>query len=140
MDDLGEQELAFHFEEVPYSKAIEDDPFAGDGGSHRIPVAKEIKTSQLVDELALALGQSVAMVAWAPLDHDQPVGPGNESILCISPGTTDVVIVEQVVAAHEPNHELDPAQIEQERVIQKIRDGATLSTEEITIALRALVK
>jgi hypothetical protein len=131
-------EPEIRFFEVTTEQAMAEDPFSG--GSHRLKVGKELAVDQLADELSAAAGEPVMLVVWAPV-NGEPIAEDNQSLVCVSPETVNVDVVLRVINDHVPTTtEADLERVERERVLQRIRDGVTLTPDEVQIALRALVR
>ena len=117
------------------------DPFKGD--SQRFTWPRGVEIGQLQDEVTLALGPSVRLAAFYPVDDGVPlpVDAQNPVTLYVTPSSADLAAVRQVLAGHRP----DPyyGMSEEERtnaqLREKIASGQTLTAEETTRALQMLI-
>lgn len=116
------------------------DPFAGDSQMLKWPA--EVNLGQLQVEVIAALG-AVQMAVYPPEDASGavlPVTAADPLVVFVSPASTDLAAMREVLAAHRPDpyYGLSPEQIRQVQLEAKVRSGADLTMEELQQAVRQL--
>lgn len=103
-------------------------------------VAKAIDPSQLTDEIKAATGVDVQVCISNP-NPEQPIGLDNPGRLYLTP-PIDVDQARRLINDHQVDsrYGMDLVDVPIERIQQKLSDGGTLSPEEISDALRVLLR
>ncbi|THA72557.1 hypothetical protein E6R60_26885 [Streptomyces sp. A0642] len=125
--------------------AAEDsmDPFGG--GSHVISWPRAVTVGQLTDEIAQALGNEVSIAVAMPTDAngaDREVSGQHPLKIFVTPPSTDLAAVKQLLAAHrpDPHYGMSDEDIKRGSLERKIRSGEELTMAEVQAALRMLIR
>lgn len=110
-------------------------PF-GDRECVSVDVAKEVGLPQLADEIEAETGVQVQLTLSRSRTGGAPT-PTHPSRLHVCPPVEEDVL-RRVIAAHEadPDYGLTPEQRERAELLEKLRQGKSLSGKELNLALR----
>jgi hypothetical protein len=111
------------------------DPF--EGTSNSFEVTHPVDTIQLQGEIKAQVGQE-AQVALS-VDHFGHVpSPEQSAVVFVSPKGLDESAIREVIESHVPTVSPEPDS-EMAAIDQKLRDGKTLTTAEISTVLRSMM-
>lgn len=116
------------------------DPFEGD--SRMLTWSEEVNIGQLVDELSAALPEVQSAVCPPQVDGvDVDVDATNPLVIFVSPSSTDLSQVRQVLAAHRPDryYGLSEQEVQEAQLVEKINSDQQLTPAEMQMALKMLI-